>query len=131
MMGNYDGSSITNDVGIDNSSGMFGGCNSPLAQINSIIPAASTRLIYVNRVNSGSVKYYRDGTLVGTSSQTSATPFNGNVYLGCFNFNGTPNFFFGNRITFSIITDGSLNDTDEANLNTAINTFLTSWGINI
>lgn len=131
MMGNYDGSSITNDVGIDNSSGMFGGANSPLAQINSIIPAASTRLIYINRINSGSVKYYRDGAVVGTSSQTSATPYNGNIYLGCFNFGGTPSFFFGNRITFSIITDGSLNDTDEANLNTAINTFLTSWGINI
>lgn len=131
FIGNYDGSSITNQIGVDVSSGMVAGVNSALAGIAAQTVSAPTRLIYGNRSSSGFVSYYRDGTNVAVKAQTSNTPFNGNLYLGCFNFNGTPSFFFGNTITMDFITDGSLSDADEAALNTIVNTFLTSWGINI
>lgn len=131
FIGNYDGTSITNQIGVDVSSGMVGGVNSALAGIAAQTVSSPTRLIYANRNTSGFVNYYRDGTNVAVKAQTSNTPFNGNLYLGCFNFNGTPSFFFGNTITMDFITDGSLSDADEAALNTIVNTFLTSWGINI
>lgn len=132
IMGNYDGTSTTNDVYAQSGSVLMGGgVNSALSAINNQTISAPTRLVYVNRISSTQVKYYRDGSVISTESQTSATPYNGNLYLGCFNYNGSPMFFFGNTVSVSFITDGSLNDTDAANLNAAVNALLTSWGINI
>lgn len=111
-----------------NTVSLFGSLNSGTLITGSA--TTPTRLLYYNRGNSTQIKVYRDGTLLTTYANNSTAPPNMTVYLGGLNFNGGTQFGALGSACY-LITDGSLLDTDVTNLTNRINTFMTSWGINV
>lgn len=74
--------------------------------------------------------FYRNGASIGTSATASATRPNGNMYVLAENIDGTASNFSTNQSAAAFI-GGALNSTQASNLYTRINTYMTSWGINV
>jgi len=83
----------------------------------------------LTRVNASGWVAYRASSASSQTSSTSNTPPAGSAYVGALNDNGAADNFVDNR--FAAITAGSgLSSTDEGNLYSALNTFLTAIGAN-
>lgn len=76
----------------------------------------------IARSSSSQVRIYRDGALLATNSDTSATPTNTN--LAWLRYNTT----YSARQIAAGHMGGSLNDTEMAAMNTALSTYLTAIG---
>jgi hypothetical protein len=88
----------------------------------------SSGLILATRNGSTDTKFYRGSTLLGSSSSASVGQTPHEVYLGCHNVVGTGTWFSSKRISIYGQMLG-LDATQVANLNTCINTLLTTLSI--
>ena len=87
--------------------------------------------LYVGvKVSDLNQKIYKNGVEVTNTNYSSQvnTFYNGNVYLGALNRNGSRSFSTALRYACSFIYDGVLNATQNTNLYTAIQTFQTTLG---
>lgn len=89
----------------------------------------SRGLFSVSRTASNVTKKYKNGALVATNTDVSYQPDNYNVFKGAMNRQGAI-YFSSKQFAFSYIDNG-LTDTQVANLNTCINTLMTTLGINV
>jgi hypothetical protein len=71
---------------------------------------------------------YKNGSSVLSTTNTSGTLYNGNVYIGGLNRNGSLLLPTNIRYAFSAIFNASLTATEAANLRTAVQTFQTTLG---
>jgi hypothetical protein len=71
---------------------------------------------------------YKNGSLVVSAANTSGTLYNGNVYIGGLNRNGSLLLPTNIRYAFSAIFNASLTATEAANLRTAVQAFQTTLG---
>jgi hypothetical protein len=81
-----------------------------------------------SRTTSNVTKLYNKTTLLGTNTDASVGQTNVQDFLGCYNGNGTPTWYSSRKISIYGRMDG-LDATQEANLNTCINTLLTTLSI--
>lgn len=86
---------------------------------------ASTGLLGVTVNGSRSCQFYKNGVATGTPTTQGSTYFNGNIYFGCYNLNGTASLFTTRRLSFFIISTG-LSVTDCANLYSDVLAFQTA-----
>ena len=83
-------------------------------------------LIIGNRNNSTQSKFYQNASLLQTFSRNSTTPNNTlNIYLGCYNENGTALAFSSKQFALATLGDG-LTDTQASNFYTAVQAFQTT-----
>ena len=83
-------------------------------------------LIIGNRNNSTQTKFYQNASLLQTFSRNSTTPNNAyNIYLGCYNENGTALAFSSKQFALATLGDG-LSDANVSNLYTALQAFQTT-----
>jgi hypothetical protein len=86
----------------------------------------SLGLIIGNRTNSTQSTFYHNGSLVGTYSRTSTSRNNlYNLYLGCYNGDGSGSLFSLKQFALASLGDG-LTDTEASNFYTAVQTFQTT-----
>jgi hypothetical protein len=79
-----------------------------------------------SRTTSTSLKFYKNGTLLSTNTNTNTlTSCANSFYLGCRNLDGVGNFFSSRQCAFSSIGDG-LTDTQASNFYTAVQAFQVS-----
>lgn len=99
------------------------------AELNNTTNPNSLGLFSVTRTSSNIVKQFKNGSLFGSYSDTSVTPENYNIYKGAGNRAGiwAPS---SKQFAFTYIDNG-LTDTQVANLNTCVNTLMTTLGINV
>ena len=71
---------------------------------------------------------YQNGSSVLSTTNTSGTLYNGNVYIGGLNRNGSLLLPTNIRYAFSAIFNASLTPTEAANLRTAVQAFQTTLG---
>ncbi len=90
----------------------------------------SKGLQLVSRTSSTVTKGYNKTTLLGTDTNASNGQSTVQDYLGAYNGNGTPTWYSSRKISIYGRMDG-LDATQEANLNTCINTLLTTLSIPI
>lgn len=88
----------------------------------------SRGLISASRTASNLVTFYKNGSSIGTDTQSSSGQPNLEDYIGCMNNVGSTAWFSSKKITLLGRMDG-MNSTQMANLNTCINTLLTSLSI--
>jgi hypothetical protein len=88
----------------------------------------SKGLQLVSRTSSTVTKGYNKTTLLGTDTSASNGQSTVQDYLGAYNGNGTPTWYSSRKISIYGRMDG-LDATQEANLNTCINTLLTTLSI--
>lgn len=80
----------------------------------------------MSRVNSTSLKSYKNGVLQDTKTATNTlTSSSLNIYIGATNFGGSASRYSNRQCAFASIGDG-LTDTEAANLYTAVQTFQTT-----
>lgn len=83
-----------------------------------------------SRLTSTTEKYYWQGSLFQTLSQTSANIPSHSIHIGAKNVAGTANDFNNRQCAFASIGDG-LTDTEAANLYTAVQAYQTSLSRNV
>lgn len=105
-------------------------------------PAANGEIIAANsngskfwissRISTSSHVVYKDGISFATNSLSSGIGIlpNVGIYIGCYNFTGTPNAYSTKQLALASIGDG-LDSTQAANFNTAVQTFQTARGRNV
>ena len=91
-------------------------------------PITSSGFIVISRTGSTSFNYFLNGSKT-IKSNSSVPPNSFNVYIGCRNNSGTPEYYDTKQKAFASIGSG-LSDVDVANLSTIINTFQTALGRN-
>lgn len=115
----------------------YNGATSAYRCVNSgqVGPGASptsTKLFIASRVASGTMKLYRDGTAIFTDSTTSTGLATYTILLNAYNAGApSPVFYSARECAFAFIGDGMTDDTEAANLTTAINTFQTALSRNV
>ena len=72
---------------------------------------------------------YRNGTLFHSYTVGARSDINVNIYVGCFNNNGSPQQYYANEYRFTTIGSG-LTAAEVSTLSTIINTFQTTIGRN-
>lgn len=88
----------------------------------------STSAFYINsRLNSTTVKAYRNGTTLTTLSLSNLGNINYNVYIGARNNVNTADAFSTRQCAFASIGDG-LTDVEASSFYTAVQTFQTTLG---
>jgi hypothetical protein len=92
-------------------------------------PITSSGFIVISRTGSTNFNYFLNGSKT-TKGQSSIPPNSFNVYIGCRNSSGTPEYYDTKQKAFASIGSG-LSDADVANLTAIINTFQTSLGRNV
>lgn len=88
----------------------------------------SQGLFITSRTASTTTKLYKGSTLLGTKTELGDSNPTKTDYLGAFNENGTANYFSNRKITLYGRMRG-LDATQVSNLNTCINTLLTTLSI--
>jgi hypothetical protein len=88
----------------------------------------STGLFVTSRTSSTTTKMYRNNTLLSTNTSLGDNNSTKQDFLGAMNENGTANYFSNRKISIYGRMEG-LDVTQEANLNTCINTLLTTLSI--
>lgn len=88
----------------------------------------SQGLQLISRTSSTVTKGYNKTTLLGTDTNTSTNQSTVQDFLGAYNGNGSPTWYSSRKISIYGRMTG-LNATQEANLNTCINTLLTTLSI--
>jgi hypothetical protein len=83
-----------------------------------------------NRISSAQYKIFRNGMLLNTYNVNSVSELNFNHYLNCRNNNGLASFFSNRPLSLFWAGQG-LSDTEASNLNTCVNTLMTTLGINV
>jgi hypothetical protein len=83
---------------------------------------------YTGVKNSSTAIVYKNGSQVFTGAVSIGTFYNGNVYIGGLNRNGSLLLPTNVRYAFSAIFDASLTATEAANLRTAVQAFNTTLG---
>jgi hypothetical protein len=91
-------------------------------------PTTTRGLQLITRTASNVSKLYDKGNLIGTNTNASNTNPNGLDLLGCFANIGTPQWYSSRKISIYGRMDG-LDATQVNNLNTCINTMLTTLSI--
>ena len=96
---------------------------------NSYANTDSRGLFSVSRTASNVVKSYKNGVLLATNTNASSTPETINIYKGAGNRGGiwSPS---SKQFAFSYIDNG-LTATQISNLNTCVQTLMTTLGINV
>jgi hypothetical protein len=95
------------------------------SQVITIANSNSLGLYIGSSISSTSAKLYKNGSSIGSSTTTQArTLFNNNIYIGatCLSTTNAGLYFTTRQYAFVSIGDG-LNDTQAANLYTAVQTF--------
>ena len=87
-------------------------------------------LYHVEHSGTGSnqLRYYTQGTFRQAATLGTYPTNTSSYYVGCYNSAGTPTGTAQSNCGLYGITDGTMTDTDAANLNTRINTFLSAIG---
>jgi hypothetical protein len=85
----------------------------------------STGLLLATRRSATDFQAYRSNVSLGTSATNTTSVFNGNVYFGARNTDGTANLFSVHQLAFGFFSDG-LSATEAANLYTAVQNFNTA-----
>ena len=80
-----------------------------------------------NRILSTTQKLFKNGTAIHTSSVSSVANINLNIFLGAFNFDGTPLVFTNRECAFAHFSDG-LTDTQASDFYTTVQAFQTTLG---
>lgn len=80
------------------------------------------------RTNSTTIYGYKNGSQACTTTNTSGTLPNLNLFIGALNNNGTPDFYSTKQYALSFISSGAIN---QATFYTAIQTFATTRGFNV
>lgn len=85
----------------------------------------------MSRVNSTSLKSYKNGVLQDTQTATNTlTSSSFNIYIGATNFGGSASRYSNRQCAFASIGDG-LTDTEASNFYTAVQTFQTTLSRNV
>jgi hypothetical protein len=92
-----------------------------------IAAIADTRGLVLSKSNAGLFRWYRNTTLLGSTSAGSTIYPNRPYYIGANNNNGTAAFFSNMPLSFSFLGDG-LTDTESSNLYTRVQAFQTTLG---
>lgn len=89
-------------------------------------------LLIGSRTASNVVKYYHKGSLIDSLTTASGNVNNNKIFLACYNSTGLPGaaLFSSKECAFASIGDG-LNDTESANLYTAVQAFQTTLSRNV
>jgi hypothetical protein len=87
----------------------------------------STGLLLATRRSATDFQAYRSNVSLGTSATNTTSVFNGNVYFGARNTDGTANLFSVHQLAFGFFSDG-LSATEAANFYTAVQAFQTTLG---
>lgn len=140
-VGVYSNLNVTNngiDIGADNGTSPFylGIKTNVLSgqtrfQTSQTLQVADANLLglYVGcRTSNTNQKIYKNGTEIANLNHSFITDtfYNGNVYIGALNRNGSRSFSTALRYACSFIYNGVLNATQNSNLYTAIQTFQTT-----
>lgn len=95
---------------------------------STVANTSSLGLITAVRTTSSLTTAYRAGSSLGTTSDASTTPNNDDLYVTASNNSGTAGNFSSRQISIAFIGAGTL---DQAALNTAIQTYMTSLGTQV
>ena len=96
--------------------------------IQSVSNTNSKGLFIVSRTTSTTTRYYKGSTLLGTNAAAGDANCSRPDYLGGYNENGTPKYYSDRKISIYGRMKG-LDATQVNNLNTCINTMLTTLSI--
>lgn len=79
------------------------------------------------RTSSSATAIYRNGSSVKTGTPASGTPPTSSLLIGAITSGGSPAAYAGGRLT-AWFAGGALTATEVANINTALNTYMTAAG---
>jgi hypothetical protein len=123
------------DFGADNNSNWYLAVKSSIFGTNvgawtapnvGLFPDTNGLGFYTGVKNSSTVTVYKNGSQVVTGTVSIGTFYNGNVYIGGLNRNGSLLLPTNLRYAFSAIFDASLTATEAANLRIAVQAFNTT-----
>jgi hypothetical protein len=91
---------------------------------------ASGSTLFLGTSNSTTGRFYRNGVLVGSNANLSATNSANAIFLGAFNVAGTPNYFAAREFSFASIGIG-LTETESLIFNTLVVAYQTALSRNV
>ncbi|NEQ55187.1 MAG: hypothetical protein F6K11_34545, partial [Leptolyngbya sp. SIO3F4] len=111
--------------------------NDPLTTLNNssspvgvAVDTGITGMFTASRVSSSATDLYKNGSLVGSLSQTSTGQPTTAMYFAAFNNGGTVASSSDGQYAFGAITEG-MDATEAANFNTRVTALLTALGANV
>jgi len=119
--------------GFNTSTGLFIQNNLTAANFNSGTASISytanpsTGLLLATRRSATDFQAYRSNVSLGTSATNTTSVFDGNVYFGARNTDGTANLFSVHQLAFGFFSDG-LSATESSNLYSAVQAYQTTLG---
>ena len=127
-MGNTDNVS-ENIILVKNGSSTLLATNSAIGNRIAVSNTDSRGLYLLTRTASNVVKYFKNSSLINSSTAASYSTINRNVWISGWNNVNSVFYYSPRNVISSAMADG-LNDTESVNLSNAINTFNTTLGRN-